>query len=273
MSLRILLVLAATVIWFGGSTWYYSCKVRGFCGDNARTALNEEVKEPAIPEEGPLVFNWSKDVPVVDSSWFSLRDSLLAELGENQELEITGFYFEGEPNADSTTNLGLLRALRIKEMLADVMDTSRVKTRGILADERDGVREVTFRGTKFQLLDKAAPVVVEEFDDKTLIFFPYKSDEMDTNEEILAYLNEMASHLQETGKTLLITGHTDNIGGEDYNVELGRDRANRVLNYLLEKGVNKEQVAVDSKGKSEPITSNNTEEGRRQNRRVEFRIQ
>lgn len=65
-----------------------------------------------------------------------------------------------------------------------------------------------------------------------------------------------------------IEAHTDSIGGEDYNQKLSEKRATSVVNALVRKGVDYEALESRGYGKSQPIASNDTEEGRAQNRRV-----
>jgi len=69
-----------------------------------------------------------------------------------------------------------------------------------------------------------------------------------------------------------ITGHTDNVGSDQDNQILSEGRANSVRNYLIERGVAADRIEAEGKGESQPITTNDTEEGRAQNRRVEFMI-
>lgn len=69
-----------------------------------------------------------------------------------------------------------------------------------------------------------------------------------------------------------VRGHTDSYGGDGYNIELSRRRAESVVSYLLEKGISPERIRHKGLGESEPIASNLTDEGRQMNRRVEFLI-
>ena len=69
-----------------------------------------------------------------------------------------------------------------------------------------------------------------------------------------------------------ITGHTDNIGTEAYNLELSQNRARTVADYLLNAGITNTRVSYKGSGESEPIADNDTEEGRAQNRRTEFLV-
>jgi len=69
-----------------------------------------------------------------------------------------------------------------------------------------------------------------------------------------------------------INAHTDNVGSESFNMSLSQDRANSVVQYLIQKGINKDKLIPRGFGESQPVASNDTEEGRALNRRVEFRV-
>ncbi len=69
-----------------------------------------------------------------------------------------------------------------------------------------------------------------------------------------------------------ISGHTDNVGTDESNLVLSQNRANAVVKYLISKGIPKERLIAKGYGKTKPIANNQTEEGRAQNRRVEFKI-
>lgn len=74
------------------------------------------------------------------------------------------------------------------------------------------------------------------------------------------------------GVKVEIVGHTDNVGGEELNLDLSRRRAEAVKDYLVKKGIAAERITTQGKGPNAPIADNATEEGRAQNRRIEFRI-
>ena len=71
---------------------------------------------------------------------------------------------------------------------------------------------------------------------------------------------------------VIIAGHTDNVGNPNYNMGLGQRRAEAVKKLLIEYGVAAERLVVESYGETRPVASNDTEEGRARNRRVEFHI-
>ena len=71
---------------------------------------------------------------------------------------------------------------------------------------------------------------------------------------------------------IFISGHTDNKGSEAINLKLSEERVQAVIKFLVDKKVNPSQVSGKGFGSSKPIDTNDTEEGRNKNRRVEFVI-
>ncbi|HSW15268.1 MAG TPA: OmpA family protein [Solimonas sp.] len=69
-----------------------------------------------------------------------------------------------------------------------------------------------------------------------------------------------------------IEGHTDHIGTDAYNLKLSKGRANSVRDYLISQGVQASRLAAQGYGESHPVASNKTDEGRAENRRVEFKV-
>ena len=69
-----------------------------------------------------------------------------------------------------------------------------------------------------------------------------------------------------------IAGHTDNVGDENANQKLSQVRANVVRDYLIKKGITGERIVAKGYGENQPVADNNTEEGRRLNRRTEVRV-
>jgi outer membrane protein OmpA-like peptidoglycan-associated protein len=69
-----------------------------------------------------------------------------------------------------------------------------------------------------------------------------------------------------------LEGHTDNIGGYDFNIRLSNARAESVVRYLIEKGIDPDRIEYAGYGFTQPLASNDTEEGRKINRRVAFKV-
>ena len=76
--------------------------------------------------------------------------------------------------------------------------------------------------------------------------------------------------LAHPGLRIEVEGHTDSVGGEEYNLRLSENRAGAVRSYLVSQGVNPGIVTARGFGKTKPVADNNTAAGRQQNRRVEL---
>ena len=70
-----------------------------------------------------------------------------------------------------------------------------------------------------------------------------------------------------------VTGFTDSVGSDDYNLALSKRRAESVAAYLKAHGLKTDSLTVTGRGKADPVASNTTPEGRASNRRVEIRLQ
>ena len=97
--------------------------------------------------------------------------------------------------------------------------------------------------------------------------FEFNSSVLKT--EAYPILDKLSSTLRENGGKVTLGGHASSEGTAAYNLKLSKDRANSVKTYLVNSGVNASQVATKGLGEANPIASNDTEEGRIQNRRVE----
>ncbi len=86
-------------------------------------------------------------------------------------------------------------------------------------------------------------------------------------------LSDLADFLHDNPSvSIRITGHTDAIGSDAANLRLSIGRAKAVRTNLIMRGIDADRIEFDGKGETEPIATNDTEEGRAQNRRVEFEI-
>ncbi|MBL1409880.1 OmpA family protein [Sphingobacterium faecale] len=86
------------------------------------------------------------------------------------------------------------------------------------------------------------------------------------------YLDQVAALLQEKSYNLKLDGHTDNVGSQEINSRISKQRAEAVKDYLVSKGISPSRIETTGYGFKRPLTTNNTEKGRQQNRRVEFTL-
>jgi outer membrane protein OmpA-like peptidoglycan-associated protein len=101
----------------------------------------------------------------------------------------------------------------------------------------------------------------------------FNTDESRIKPRFYDTLDSVALVLNEFDRTRIdVYGHTDSDGSDQYNLDLSRDRASSVADYLGGRGVNPRRFGVEGYGESQPIASNATEVGKAQNRRVEIVI-
>jgi outer membrane protein OmpA-like peptidoglycan-associated protein/tetratricopeptide (TPR) repeat protein len=101
----------------------------------------------------------------------------------------------------------------------------------------------------------------------------YATDSFRLESESRVELNKLYQFLVDnSGLHIEISGHTDNVGSGEYNMELSRKRARSVYNYLVEKGIDAERLTYEGYGESQPIADNDNEAGRAKNRRTEIKI-
>jgi OmpA-OmpF porin, OOP family len=85
-------------------------------------------------------------------------------------------------------------------------------------------------------------------------------------------LDRVAALLVEKNFSLKLAGHTDNVGSNDANLNLSKNRAEAVKTYLVGKGANASRIEATGYGETQPIATNKTAAGRQKNRRVEFTL-
>jgi general secretion pathway protein A len=104
---------------------------------------------------------------------------------------------------------------------------------------------------------------------RVIIFFPHNSNEL--SREALAALDQIALFLKSHRNLKInINGYTDSVGSATYNLSVSQFRANSIKSYLAGKGVDAAHLNAVGLGPKNPIASNDTSEGRQQNRRVEI---
>jgi len=103
------------------------------------------------------------------------------------------------------------------------------------------------------------------------IFFDY--DKATLRPESAAELDKLIAILmKEPMLRIEISGHTDNKGSHEYNKKLSEGRAKTVVDYLVEHGIKRDRLEYAGYAFDQPISDNDTEEGRQLNRRVEFKV-
>jgi len=103
------------------------------------------------------------------------------------------------------------------------------------------------------------------------IFFDFNSDAIGKRSRPV--LDAAVKVLRQyEGIRIEIVGHTDDVGGRDYNLDLSRARAESVRTYLVDLGLSPDRIATRGAGPDEPVADNTTRHGRAENRRIEFNV-
>ena len=104
------------------------------------------------------------------------------------------------------------------------------------------------------------------------IYFDFDKAELTAQSN--AELDKQAEFIKEnTEINFLIVGYTDSKGSDEHNMKLSQDRANAVMNALILRGVSPDRLKAEGRGKANPIATNDTEQGRAENRRIEIEFQ
>lgn len=157
--------------------------------------------------------------------------------------------------------IGAASGALIGAAVGDYMDDQRAELERELAEERQrdqlGITEIGGDTLKIGIAGDAT----FEFDKATI------------QPQFKPTYDKIGSVLADYDKTVVhVVGHTDSVGSEDYNEQLSRARAQSVGQYLRERGVDGNRIIYYGEGEMRPIASNETEDGRRRNRRVEIYI-
>jgi outer membrane protein OmpA-like peptidoglycan-associated protein len=101
----------------------------------------------------------------------------------------------------------------------------------------------------------------------------FETGKADLTKDSYSALNELVEAMKSKPELVIeIAGHTDNVGTYENNLKLSQLRAESVRNYLISKGIAPQRVIAKGYADTQPIASNDTEEGRAKNRRTEVRI-
>jgi len=233
--------------------------------------------------------NFADDFAFAKSSFeytTPLSDGLTTTINQTAEylkksgrnMTITGYYTEGEENTGALSDLGLARANNIKKVFTDLgvpskqLDLASEKRAITFGDDAaKGLATYAFSGAKSN--DRLAEVEARLRANPLVLYFGTNQSNLSLSSAQRQYLTDLVYYLDnKEGGTVNTTGHTDNKGSRSGNTRLGRKRAEFVKDYLKRNNINENKIMVDSKGPDTPTATNDTEEGRAKNRRVEITI-
>lgn len=259
----------------------------------------------------PGTFNFAKSGAVPNLAGFDASlDSIATYLQNNpdRQLTLTGYYMASETNPGSFANLGIARAEAIKALLvqrgvpAASLLTTGVERADLTFNAKGDSVNAGVNGTFAAMMATvpkvdsslvstsvtAETVAATPTSEETLakaekyesvfkpidLYFKSGSSDYIRTDETKKFFKEAIQYLRKNkDKDLVLTGYTDNDGSEDSNLQLSKKRANSVKQRLLSQGVASSQLESTGKGEADPKASNDTESGRKANRRVTVVVQ
>ncbi len=271
--------------------WYFVCELRHRCGGEV-TPLAAGVRlelrygdQAVLSNYEPFRFDFRSAKPLLGASHQEFLERTAEWLNQHpdQYLTITGHFLPSEATAPSGffENIGIARASAIESLLQQKgVDPSRITLDYVQEDTSVLWQPVTF--TLYTPQSDASDVerLQFSFEDNTFsdADFEYNSDVFNPGEKFRLYADSLKAYLaSHPEKMLLIIGHTDSIGDEQYNLDLGMRRARSVAKYLESLGIGA-PMQVESKGEALPVAPNTLPDGsdnpagRKKNRRVNIRI-
>lgn len=201
----------------------------------------------------------------------------------NKVIEVTGLYTSSDDKPNSYDNMGLARAENMKlELLRMGIKQEQIVPKGQLANTSLKTFNEKLTGAISAKIIEAPKketnekVELKEIEDKIkaapkTVYFETNSSKIIKTADLNQYVENLSRYLKANPtKKVRVIGHTDNVGNPIKNKELGLKRAIYVKEYLTENDINQNQLTASSEGPDKPMSTNNTEEGRKRNRRVEI---
>jgi outer membrane protein OmpA-like peptidoglycan-associated protein len=258
MKIPFWLLALLLLLWGIWSFKNYYCDKCGCCG--GETA--------AISAAGPAIPMFACGESALTAGNFTaFRDSVLKTGGQGDTLIISGVYY-----ADETEAIGRARAEAFRKVLGTKVPDNRVRlaTRKLegncAAAAAAGLRGVDLNWTKLVLKINEGAII--ESDNAVTFLFPFNSTEKDRDPRVEEYLAKLVEKHKSTNATFTVVGHADNVGNDEGNMKIGMGRAESIARILTKGGISADRIQTSSKGKSEPVADNATDDGRHQNRRV-----
>lgn len=223
-------------------------------------------------------------IPVSDSVSIGLEKlKTLLISNPKQKITITGYAISDETNTSKFENLGLARANDVKNyFVSKGFNASNFDVKGEIMDKWETKSDTILGPVAYQFETAKDSVVSNDewstlkekinSDPLTLHFNTNKASNKLGNIEKQKVADIIKYTKQVKDATVLVVGHSDNVGNRDGNVALGQKRAEFSKKYLSQQGIDASRIITESKGPDEPVGENTTPEGKASNRRTVITI-
>jgi OmpA-OmpF porin, OOP family len=273
------------VLWALFARWYYACYIKGSCCDDiglvshvGNLRLTKDGSADILRGYNQFVFATNSEKPDISPDYqdFMKKTAEFLKINPLEKLLLTCCHRPSEDAALAEKRAAYLKAELVK------FGASESQIQLSTCKDKENLLTPTYfaltgkkDGENIASLDKPIAKSVENtifnmnISDEN---FAFNSAIFRPNPAFVNQANELKAYVATHPKIALsITGHTDNVGNDAYNLRLGQRRADAVKNYFNNLGI-KVKITTDSKGEAEPIASNDTESGMAQNRRVNSKI-
>lgn len=281
-------------------TWLYMhfCCCNNEIDNNQALETNEETVNDSFTTSEFRVANAPFEISNPDNfnflkSHFDLvtppSDSLMSTLDQlnstltpvENKLKITGYALASEENTSMFPDLGLARANVIKQILIKKgIEEHHILVSGEVKDDvtlkgDTLIGPVYFEFSKiYETPTKNWANIKAELNKNPLVMhFNTGQSQLNLTESDREKALSLSKYLSSVvGSTLMITGHSDNVGNRDKNTKLALERAEFIKDYFVSNGIAANKILTSSKGPDEPIADNDSAEGRAKNRRTTITI-
>jgi outer membrane protein OmpA-like peptidoglycan-associated protein len=301
----IILLALASIVWIAGSSYCYLCQQRGHCDSMDKEAqitdesevksMNLDIAPFSISDgelfhtisTGNLIFRYATDSLIIESGLKSALDSLANYLKENpaKRLVVTGKYSDKEGGAE----LGNSRARQFIRFFSRDYLVDSTRFNFLFTKDNnlpiDTIENLTYNALSFDFNTDKSKLKGEENEEKLellkddlskarTVYFDFGSSLMKSDPALHQFFSDLKFYTDKVkGAKVSLIGHADNKGTDQRNMALSLARAKDVKNYLIENhNLNSGAFAVQGKGEEQPVASNDTDEGRAKNRRVEIML-
>ncbi|MDH5398397.1 MAG: OmpA family protein [Cyclobacteriaceae bacterium] len=238
----------------------YQLKVskEGYLGETATFALKDVFNDTVVVVD--VALEPEKQTVRIAGSIFDIKTNevitnakvFISREGDEQQFE------QGAKNGEFEKVIDYMGNYQVNASATGYMDA------GIVIETTEG--ETLFTGDIYlEPIEVGTTVVLEN------IYFDF--DKTTLKEESFKELNKVVDFMNNNPTIHVeISGHTDSKGSDQYNQDLSQGRAESVVAYIISHGVDQNRMEAKGYGESRPVTTNDTDEGRAENRRVEFTI-
>ncbi len=250
--------------------WYhyvYNIKQIGTSSAEPDTITVPEASPKEISTTtSPLLFKPKTYGLILEGANDDVINGILEQGNADQLLQITGFHTLQE-QAGLDYDLGHARAMELKKLLLDNLSEDRIEVFSDTISNFKLTEDSLFAGVSYEWVDHYVP-------NQPTNYFLIDHDTKRVKTELFeAIIEEVAQRLVANGGKVVINGHTDASGDKELNFTIALRNAKDIRDELKAKGVDNKQIETTSRGEESPIADNETEQGRKSNRRIEIQIE